>query len=232
MSHPSESPARRPRRSMPSTVPWPARAGFIGCPPPSTDHRAQEIGEDDDRTTEGEAPRRRVGRHRARRVDPAAGRSWRTRRARGRLVRPAAGRGARRPPTARATGSLAGRVGAGGGESPRPPATTGPPPNPTPSAAAGCAIVSLRTQFTHPRVLEVAVHLRRGRRSYAPAFQLRRVGDRWRCTALPAAGADAPAGQVPYPLSSTQVLPASAGCRDRRRPTNRNGLVARPAPAR
>lgn len=46
------------------------------------------------------------------------------------------------------------------------------------------AVVSLRTQFTHPRVLEVAVHLRRGRRSAAWAFQLVRSGERWRCSAL------------------------------------------------
>lgn len=45
-------------------------------------------------------------------------------------------------------------------------------------------IVSLRTQFSHPRVLEVAVHLGRGRRSHACAFQLRLLGERWRCTAL------------------------------------------------
>ena len=55
---------------------------------------------------------------------------------------------------------------------------------PSPSARPPARIVSLRTQFSHPRVLEVAVHLRRGRRSYASAFQLRRVGERWRCTAL------------------------------------------------
>lgn len=46
------------------------------------------------------------------------------------------------------------------------------------------AVVSLRAQFTHPRVLEVAVHAHRGRRSAAWAFQLVRSGDRWRCTAL------------------------------------------------
>jgi hypothetical protein len=46
------------------------------------------------------------------------------------------------------------------------------------------SVVSLRTQFSHPRVLEVAVHLHRGRRSAAWAFQLVRCGDRWRCTAL------------------------------------------------
>lgn len=45
-------------------------------------------------------------------------------------------------------------------------------------------VVSLRAQLTHPRVLEVAVHLRRGRLSYAWAFQLRRIAQRWRCTAL------------------------------------------------
>lgn len=45
-------------------------------------------------------------------------------------------------------------------------------------------VVSLRTQFTRPRVLEVAAHVRRGRRSAAWAFQLVRVGDRWRCTAV------------------------------------------------
>jgi hypothetical protein len=45
-------------------------------------------------------------------------------------------------------------------------------------------IVSLRAQFGQPRVLEVAAHVRRGRRSYAWAFQLHRIGERWRCTAL------------------------------------------------
>jgi hypothetical protein len=45
-------------------------------------------------------------------------------------------------------------------------------------------IVSLRTQFSQPRALEIAAHVRRGRRSQAWAFQLRRVGERWRCTAL------------------------------------------------
>ncbi|MFT4166267.1 MAG: Rv3235 family protein [Microlunatus sp.] len=45
-------------------------------------------------------------------------------------------------------------------------------------------VASLRTQFTHRRVLEVAVHVRRGRRSSAWAFQLICVGDRWRCTAV------------------------------------------------
>ena len=56
---------------------------------------------------------------------------------------------------------------------------------PSPGAAQPPGrIVSLRTQFSHPRVLEIAVHLRRGRRSHAWAFQLRRVADRWRCTAL------------------------------------------------
>ena len=55
---------------------------------------------------------------------------------------------------------------------------------PAPAPQPPGTIVSLRTQFTHPRVLEVSVHLRRGRRSHAQAFQLRRVGDRWRCTAL------------------------------------------------
>lgn len=54
--------------------------------------------------------------------------------------------------------------------------TAAPPPPGT--------VVSLRAQLTHPRVLEVAVHLRRGRRSYACAFQLRRIARRWRCTAL------------------------------------------------
>lgn len=43
---------------------------------------------------------------------------------------------------------------------------------------------SLRAQFTHRRVLEVAVHVRRGRRSLAWAFQLIRTGDRWRCAAV------------------------------------------------
>ncbi len=57
----------------------------------------------------------------------------------------------------------------------RTPSTTPQPPG---------SVVSLRAQFSHPRVLEVAVHLRRGRRSYACAFQLCRVGPRWRCTAL------------------------------------------------
>ena len=46
------------------------------------------------------------------------------------------------------------------------------------------SVVSLRTQFTHRRVLEVAVHVRRGRRSLAWAFQLIGVGDRWRCVAV------------------------------------------------
>ncbi|HEY5787112.1 MAG TPA: Rv3235 family protein [Microlunatus sp.] len=55
---------------------------------------------------------------------------------------------------------------------------------PAPAPEPPGSIVSLRTQFTHPRVLEVSTHLRRGRRSYAWAFQLRRVGERWRCTAL------------------------------------------------
>lgn len=45
-------------------------------------------------------------------------------------------------------------------------------------------VVSLRTQFTHRRVLEVAVHVRRGPRSSAWAFQLICAGDRWRCTAV------------------------------------------------
>ena len=45
-------------------------------------------------------------------------------------------------------------------------------------------VVSLRSQLTHPRVLEVSAHLRRGRRSTALAFQLVRHGDRWRCSAL------------------------------------------------
>ena len=57
----------------------------------------------------------------------------------------------------------------------RTPSTTPQPPG---------SVVSLRAQFSHPRVLEVAAHLRRGRRSYACAFQLCRVGPRWRCTAL------------------------------------------------
>lgn len=56
--------------------------------------------------------------------------------------------------------------------------TPAPPPQPPGT------IVSLRTQFTQPRVLEVSAHLRRGRRSQAWAFQLRRGGERWRCTAL------------------------------------------------
>lgn len=55
-----------------------------------------------------------------------------------------------------------------------------PAPLPLPPAT----IVSLRTQFTHPRVLEVAAHIRRGRRSSAWGFQLVRVGDRWRCAAM------------------------------------------------
>jgi len=55
---------------------------------------------------------------------------------------------------------------------------------PVPGGQPPGRIVSLRTQFSHPRVLEVAAHLRRGRRSHAWAFQLRRVEDRWRCTAL------------------------------------------------
>lgn len=46
------------------------------------------------------------------------------------------------------------------------------------------AVVSLRSQLTHPRVLEVSAHLRRGRRSSALAFQLVRSGDRWRCSAV------------------------------------------------
>ena len=46
------------------------------------------------------------------------------------------------------------------------------------------AVASLRTQFVHRRVLEVAVHVRRGRRSLAWAFQLICVGDRWRCAAV------------------------------------------------
>ena len=45
-------------------------------------------------------------------------------------------------------------------------------------------VVSLRSQLTRPRVLEVSAHLRRGRRSSALAFQLVRVGDRWRCSAV------------------------------------------------
>lgn len=45
-------------------------------------------------------------------------------------------------------------------------------------------VVSLRCQLTHPRVLEVSVLQRRGGESFARAFQLRRAGDRWRCTAL------------------------------------------------
>ncbi len=45
-------------------------------------------------------------------------------------------------------------------------------------------VSSLRAQFTHRRVLEVAVHVRRGRRSLAWAFQLICVGERWRCTAV------------------------------------------------
>ena len=55
---------------------------------------------------------------------------------------------------------------------------------PAPESQLPGRIVSLRTQFGQPRVLEVAAHLRRGHRSHAWAFQLRRVGDRWRCTAL------------------------------------------------
>ena len=45
-------------------------------------------------------------------------------------------------------------------------------------------VSSLRTQFTHRRVLEVAVQVRRGHRTLAWAFQLICVGDRWRCTAV------------------------------------------------
>ena len=52
---------------------------------------------------------------------------------------------------------------------------TAPPP---------AAVASLRGQLTHPRVLEVSAHLRRGRRSTALAFQLVRLGDRWLCSAL------------------------------------------------
>lgn len=55
---------------------------------------------------------------------------------------------------------------------------------PAPAPVLPGKVVSLRTQFSHPRVLEVSAHLRRGRHSYAWAFQLRQVGDRWRCTAL------------------------------------------------
>lgn len=47
-------------------------------------------------------------------------------------------------------------------------------------------VVSLRAQLTHPRVLEVSAHLRRGRQSTALAFQLVRLGERWRCCALSA----------------------------------------------
>jgi len=54
----------------------------------------------------------------------------------------------------------------------------------SPSPRPPARVVSLRTQFSHPRVLEVAAHLRRGHRSHAWAFQLRRVGERWRCAAL------------------------------------------------
>ncbi|HYI56499.1 MAG TPA: Rv3235 family protein [Microlunatus sp.] len=54
---------------------------------------------------------------------------------------------------------------------------------PTASRPPG-TFISLRTQFSHPLVLEVAAHVRRDRRSTAWAFQLRLVGDRWRCTAL------------------------------------------------
>jgi hypothetical protein len=68
------------------------------------------------------------------------------------------------------------------------------PPSAAPTLPA--AVVSLRTQFSSPRVLEVAVHVRRGRRSSAWAFQLVRGRDRWRCTEialgpLPSAGRDA-----------------------------------------
>lgn len=52
------------------------------------------------------------------------------------------------------------------------------------SALPLATVSSLRTQFTHRRVLEVAVHVRRGRRSLAWAFQLVSVGERWRCTAV------------------------------------------------
>lgn len=60
----------------------------------------------------------------------------------------------------------------------------------TPSAPAEtpASVISLRSQFSRPRVLEVAAHLRRGTRSYAVAFQLVRVGDRWRCAALQLGG--------------------------------------------
>lgn len=52
--------------------------------------------------------------------------------------------------------------------------------------APPAAVVSLRAQLTHPRVLEVSAHLRRGRRSTALAFQLVRFGERWRCCAVSA----------------------------------------------
>jgi hypothetical protein len=55
---------------------------------------------------------------------------------------------------------------------------------PAPGPQLPRRIVSVRTQFSHARVLEVAVHLRRGHRSQACAFQLRLTGDRWRCSAL------------------------------------------------
>lgn len=57
----------------------------------------------------------------------------------------------------------------------RSPAT--PPPAPA-------AVASLRSQLVDPRVLEVAAHLRRDRRSSALAFRLVRRGERWLCTAL------------------------------------------------
>ena len=55
----------------------------------------------------------------------------------------------------------------------------------TPTAAPPPSVVSsLRAQLTTPTTLEVAVHLRRGRRSSAMAFRLDRADRRWRCTAL------------------------------------------------
>ena len=54
----------------------------------------------------------------------------------------------------------------------------------SPAPLPPATVVSLRSQLTHPRVLEVSAHLRRGRRSTALAFQLVRLGDRWRCSAV------------------------------------------------
>lgn len=56
----------------------------------------------------------------------------------------------------------------------------------TSAGSLPAAVSSLRAQLTHPRVLEVSAHLRRGPRSTALAFQLVRRGGRWRCCALAA----------------------------------------------